>query len=260
MLSIEIPKILGRFNGCKETFLPNRVYAVVGPNGSGKTTFLKVIGGILETNAHIVWQGRCVSENLKTWTKTLAYSPGEAIFSMGITVEEALWMGLENLGLTYEKTISEETLQQFHLLNRRQDLFRNLSGGETQRFLLAKVYLRKPKIFLLDESFSKMDWAHSLEFLPKLRKWAQDCGMVFWVTHDERLALGFSDEIMGLSRGELILRRNTAELIKNRSLSQKHEAWNLEAMTWFPELFDTHNPKKFEDPPNRHLNQSLGLE
>ncbi len=157
--------------------------ALIGPNGSGKTTFLQAIIGIVR-----------VSHGSLTMPKTVSigYVPQQVDLDLTfpITARQVVAMGLSRqtgfLGLLKksQKKSVEDALNHVGLLNRADVRFGDLSGGQRQRILLARAIVARPTFILLDEPFNGLDEPNRKELL-NIMKSAKEDGISFVVsTHD----------------------------------------------------------------------------
>lgn len=157
--------------------------ALIGPNGSGKTTFLQAIIGIVR-----------VSDGSLTMPKTVSigYVPQQVDLDLTfpITARQVVAMGLSRqtgfLGLLKksQKKAVESALNHVGLLNRADVRFGDLSGGQRQRILLARAIVARPTLILLDEPFNGLDEPNRKELL-NIMKSAKEEGISFIVsTHD----------------------------------------------------------------------------
>lgn len=157
--------------------------ALIGPNGSGKTTFLQAIIGIVR-----------VSHGSLTMPKTVSigYVPQQVDLDLTfpITARQVVAMGLSRqtgfLGLLKksQKKSVEDALNHVGLLNRADVRFGDLSGGQRQRILLARAIVARPTLILLDEPFNGLDEPNRKELL-NIMKSAKEDGILFVVsTHD----------------------------------------------------------------------------
>lgn len=157
--------------------------ALIGPNGSGKTTFLQAIIGIVR-----------VSHGSLTMPKTVSigYVPQQVDLDLTfpITARQVVAMGLSRqtgfLGLLKksQKKSVEDALNHVGLLNRADVRFGDLSGGQRQRILLARAIVARPTLILLDEPFNGLDEPNRKELL-NIMKSAKEDGISFVVsTHD----------------------------------------------------------------------------
>lgn len=172
--------------------------ALIGPNGSGKTTFLQAIIGIVR-----------VSHGSLTMPKTVSigYVPQQVDLDLTfpITARQVVAMGLSRqtgfLGLLKksQKKSVEDALNHVGLLNRADVRFGDLSGGQRQRILLARAIVARPTLILLDEPFNGLDEPNRKELL-NIMKSAKEDGISFVVsTHDLVIADAICEKALLLS-------------------------------------------------------------
>lgn len=125
---------------------------IIGPNGGGKTTLLKVILGLLKPNTGKVLIGG--KENNSGYK--IGYVPQYSNFdkTFPISVKDVVSMGIKN---NTNSDIVESVLGKVNLLNKINSQIGHLSGGEQQRVLIARALATNPKILLLDEPTASID-------------------------------------------------------------------------------------------------------
>jgi zinc/manganese transport system ATP-binding protein len=206
--------------------------AVVGPNGSGKSTLLKGLTGILHPLG-----GRIDRGNLKT--SRIAYLPQAAEIdrSFPITVLDVVSLGLWHHvgmfgGLTSKQwQQSRQALGSVGLAGFEQRDIGNLSAGQFQRVLFARLLLQDCPVILLDEPFTAIDERTTADLLDVVRGWHAERRTIIAVLHDlEQVQLFFPRTLM-LAR-EPIGWGDTAEILTpaNLQLSRRmSEAWDESA-------------------------------
>ena len=167
--------------------------SIVGPNGGGKTTLLKLILGLLEPERGTV---KVYGESPRTNMGYLGYVPQYSRFDdqFPITVFEVVLTGrLEKRMGFYSKEdrrASKEALDKVGLSELADRSFQKLSGGQRQRVLIARALAGRPSILLLDEPTSNVDAAVG-SMLHELLEELNKTHTILLVTHD----VGFVDDI-----------------------------------------------------------------
>jgi len=184
------------------------VVSLVGPNGSGKTTFLKCINKLLRPQqGTILVAGRDVKQvGLKELARLLGYVPQSGNHAFPSTVFDTVLLGRRphmNWGVgARDKEIVSRMLVLMGLQNIALRQFTELSGGERQKVLIARALAQEPEVLLLDEPTSNLDLRHQLEVLSLVRAAVQEKGVsAVMAIHDLNLASRFSDRIVFLKDG-----------------------------------------------------------
>jgi multiple sugar transport system ATP-binding protein len=189
---------------CKE----GEFFSIIGPAGAGKTTILKMVAGIEEiTSGTISFDNRPVNE-LPPQERDVAMAFETYNLYPHFSVYENIAFPLraprrtKSLSPKQEGQRVEEIahfLGIIPLLKRRPT---ELSGGEKQRVCLARVMVRKPRVFLLDEPIAHLDARLKFSTQTALKKLSGQLGTtIIYVTHDYREALGLSDRVAVLRKG-----------------------------------------------------------
>lgn len=182
---------------------------IIGPNGGGKTTLLKLIMGFLKpTSGSISVFGKPPSEA----RQRIAYVPQTVRFDkqFPISVMEVVLMGrLSNLSWygRYEesdKQIAKEMLEMVGLWDLHNRAFGTLSGGQAQRTLIARALVSKPQLLLLDEPTASVDSQAQTEIYELLDKLRQEMAILM-VTHDLNIAIEHVHRIICVQRKVITL-------------------------------------------------------
>ena len=193
---------------------------ILGPNGCGKTTFLRALSRILEPDAGAVMvEGLEISAyDTKALARILGCVRQETDVAFAFTVREIVLMGrhphlgrLAPLSET-DMAIANEAMKTTNTLHLADRLITEVSGGERQRVLIARTLTQQPRILLLDEPTSHLDINHQLEILhlihgliPKIT--------VIGVFHDFNLASYFCDRLILMSEGVIVAAGTPAEVL-----------------------------------------------
>lgn len=202
--------------------------AIVGPNGSGKTTFLKAITGELAYSGTVTLDGQDVSQmhptKLATRRAVLAQSAGLAF---PFTVLEVVRLGLTAGLNAADDSLPTQALARVGLQGFEGRFYHALSGGEQQRCQLARVLVQVwqplrdglPAWLFLDEPVSALDIGHQLEVMEIARSFADAGGGVVAVMHDLNLTAMFSDSILLMQNGRAVTQDTPAHVITDAHLS-----------------------------------------
>ena len=181
------------FNVLEEEFV-----SIVGPSGCGKTTILSLIAGLLKpSSGEVILDG-----SNKIDRKKIGYMFQRDMLFEWRSVWKNITLGLElQKGKLDEKlALAEELLKKYNLYNFKNKQPRSLSGGMRQRVALIRTLVLEPKLLLLDEPFSALDYQTRLtlcddvyEIIKSEKKTA------ILVTHDISEAISMSDKIIVLT-------------------------------------------------------------
>ena len=194
---------------------PGEIFSLIGPNGSGKTTIIKTIAGLLRPDAGGVSVGGFDTVKSPVKAKAmLGYIPDEPAIWPGMTGGEFL-----NLtGALYsmdEKTRSEripEMLSLFGLKDTEKGAFEDYSRGNKQKFAILAALLHRPKLLLVDEPIVGLDPASAGVAEKLFADFAREGGAVLLVTHTLSVAQKISHRIGVLKNGRLLAAGTLDEL------------------------------------------------
>lgn len=165
------------------------ITTLIGPNGAGKTTLVRVVLGLIKPTKGTLW----CQPNLR-----IGYMPQKLHIdrTMPLTVDRFL-----NIGLKPEKEQLLLTLEQVGAQHLLKHSFHDLSGGETQRVLLARALLRDPQLLVLDEPVQGVDVNGQTELyqlISAIRK-QRRCGILM-ISHDLHLVMSSTDHVVCLNQ------------------------------------------------------------
>ena len=199
--------------------------SIVGHNGSGKSTTVRLIDGLLEAESgEIVIDGQRLTEenvwNIRRQIGMVFQNPDNQF--VGATVEDDVAFGLENQGLSRQemKKRVEEALDLVGMLDFKKREPARLSGGQKQRVAIAGVVALRPAILILDEATSMLDPEGRRELIETVKGIRKDYDMtVISITHDlEEVAM--SDRVLVMKKGEIESTSSPRKLFSRNDLDQ----------------------------------------
>lgn len=168
--------------------------AIIGPNGAGKTTLLETINGLLpSTRGQVLVLGRDVARFGPQLRSQIGYVPQEFQFdeTTPVLVRDVVLMGrYGRIGLlrrpsTEDHARAQEALELLGLADLAERPIGKLSGGQQQKVLLARALAKEPKILLLDEPFSHLDFVARDEVAELITRWHREHALTtLIVLHD----------------------------------------------------------------------------
>ena len=199
--------------------------SIVGHNGSGKSTTVRLIDGLLEAESgEIAIDGQRLTEgnvwSIRRQIGMVFQNPDNQF--VGATVEDDVAFGLENQGLSRQemKKRVEEALALVGMLDFKKREPARLSGGQKQRVAIAGVVALRPAILILDEATSMLDPEGRRELIKTVKEIRKDYDMtVISITHDlEEVAM--SDRVLVMKKGSIESTSSPRELFSRNDLDQ----------------------------------------
>ena len=206
--------------------------AVIGPNGTGKSTFFKAISGLLKgTSGNIILNGdNLASLSPETLAKRICYLPQSVNTTAALTAFEVVLLGLKfQSGWSVKDKDAKQVEKIFKILNIEHlsdQYIGDLSGGQQQLIWIAQAIIRSPEMLLLDEPTSALDLQHQLAVMDLLKVLTKKRNIVTMVAlHDLNLAARYADKILVIKDGKLRAFGMTKDIFKTDIIN---ETYNIE--------------------------------
>ena len=196
-----------------------KIIALAGESGCGKSTLLNLIYGLLEwEKGEIIFNGKPIlgpKKNLvpgEDFMKLVAQNYDLMPYS---TVADNVGKFISNINLDEKKERVDELLEVVGLLDYRDTLPKYLSGGQQQRVSIARALSVMPKLLLLDEPFSNIDFSRKLELRERLFNYVKEKNISLIIsTHEIQEVMPWLDQLIVLQEGRLIQNDNAESTYK----------------------------------------------
>src|SRR5205823_5297365 len=185
----------------------NEFFTLLGPSGCGKTTRLRLIAGFdFPTEGEILLYGKDIAPLPPFKRPVNTVFQNYALFPH-MTVGQNIGFGLEMLGRPKAEIAARvnEMLRLVRMEELKERKTSQISGGQQQRVALARALAPQPKVLLLDEPLSALDYKLRKDMQIELKRLQHETGITFiFVTHDQEEALTMSDRIAVMSKGKIL--------------------------------------------------------
>jgi iron complex transport system ATP-binding protein len=197
------------FDDVSFTLPKGKLVGIVGPNGGGKSTLLKLLAGQEQPQSgEILLKGKpLASHGMKALARELAYLPQRPLVPAGILVEQLVQYGRH----PHQGWFNQWSAEDARMVNWARERMQldaiwhqsasSLSGGQAQRVWLAMVLAQDADIILLDEPTSALDIGHQTEVMEAIHQITAEGKTVLIVIHDLATAARYCDELIALGNG-----------------------------------------------------------
>lgn len=198
---------------------------LIGPNGAGKSTLLRILAGL--TNAHSGEVALAIDGALKSIStyslnaraKCMAYLAQHETPAWPLAVKHLVALGRSPWQNHFSKSSSHDNetintaMQVTEVEHLGEQLITELSGGELQRVMLARVFAGTPQIIVADEPIASLDIYHQLHIMELLQEHAKKGGAVIAALHDLSLAARFCSRLILINQGKIIAQGTPAQVL-----------------------------------------------
>ena len=205
MIEFSITVKRSHFSVSVQGQLDQGITVLTGSSGSGKSTLIKALAGLVTVESGFI---RCKDQDwvrvdkrlfIRPQDRQVGYMPQGNMVFPHMTVEANIIYSKRG-----DQVLLDDLLLSLGIEKYRKQRVSSLSGGEQQRVALARALYSKPKLLLLDEPLSNLDWDLKLKLQTDLqtiiKKWGIPC---LWVTHDPEEAARVADHHWTCEEGEL---------------------------------------------------------
>jgi len=196
------------------------IFGLLGPNGAGKTTLISIVCGIVTaTTGTVTVGGHDIVKDYRAARAMIGLVPQELTTDAFVTVAQTLAFSRGLFGKKPDAAVVEKVLRDLSLWDRRDSKIITLSGGMKRRVLIAKALAHEPEVLFLDEPTAGVDVELRKDMWQTVRRLRESGVTVILTTHYIEEAQDMADRIGVISKGEIILVEEKAELM--RKLGQK---------------------------------------
>ncbi len=202
-------------------------WGIIGPNGSGKTTLLDLLAGFRRPySGKILFNGKNISEyNKKVLAKFISFMPQQFYTNIPFQVEDIILMGRYpfisrfSRPSSYDLHLAKYVIKLLDLTNLIKRYITELSRGEIQRVMFARVLVQDTPIILLDEPTSNMDISYALTTLEIIQEQIRKRGKTaIMAVHDINLASMYCDKLIIMRNGKVVSYGYTHNILNEETI------------------------------------------
>lgn len=207
------------------------VLCVLGPNGCGKSTFFKLILGLLKTTSgDIFYENKSIFNlNERKLAKIIAYIPQEHTPTFNFTVLEIVLFGrtsyYKNFGgpTKIDVDIARQSLEKLNILHLQNVFYTTLSGGQRQLILIARALCQEAKILILDEPTANLDYKNSQIVMKIILKLSKMGYIIILSTHSPEQPFLCANKVLLMNNGEIFDYGDPFDVLNSKNLKEIYE-------------------------------------
>lgn len=207
-----------------------KITSLIGPNGAGKSTVLSMVSRLIpKDRGEIFIDGQEISRwKSNELAKKISILKQSNHINVRLTIRELVCFGRfpYTQGRLTKEDIKhvDEAIRYMELEDIEHKYLDQLSGGQKQRAFIAMVIAQNTEYILLDEPLNNLDMKHSVQIMKVLRRMVDELGKtIVIVIHDINFASCYSDYIVALKDGKVVMEGNTAEIIDSSVLKDVYD-------------------------------------
>lgn len=201
-----------------DVVIDERVVAIFGPSGAGKTSLLDLVAGLRRAKSALIQlDGRVLTDTSQSVFvparhRGIGYVPQDLALFPHLSVRQNLLYGYKPKGDTSSLFSVEHITKVLEIQSLIQRSVLDLSGGEKQRVALARALLTSPRLLLLDEPLASLDGGLKAKILPYLARVRDEFQLpMLYVTHNPKEVMAICDEVLVMSQGRIVSRSPASE-------------------------------------------------
>jgi len=203
------------------------IFALLGPNGAGKTTLISIICGLVRpSTGTVLADGHDIQRDYRAARSAIGLVPQELTTDAFETVWATVSFSRGLFGKPKDPALIERILKDLSLWDKKDTQIRRLSGGMKRRVMIAKALAHEPRILFLDEPTAGVDVELRQDMWQMVRRLRDDGVTIILTTHYIEEAEEMADRVGVISKGEIILIEEKAELM--RKLGKKQLSLQLQ--------------------------------
>lgn len=199
--------------------IKGKFIGVLGPNGTGKSTLFKNILTLLKpSHGNVIVEGKNLSKiSSYERARLVAYVPQFMEIIFPITVFDFIMMGskIKSSDTNQAKEITSNIIEKFDLEKLAFKDMKKISGGQRQRAFIARAFAQSPRLIILDEPTSNLDFKYKNTTLSLIKEIGRQRGHIILIAiHDLDIASKYCDSFIVLKDGKILIKGNSSDVYK----------------------------------------------